>query len=281
VEWSKIFWWKIFSSSTHKSSHKSQWSANPNRFKTYDELIQGMKEAGLESSNLVIGIDFTKSNTWNGQRSFGGRSLHLISDMPNPYEQVIEILGKTLEAFDDDHYIPSFIFGDISTTDKYALPFYPNGQACFGFQEVLVRYRELAQYTTLSGPTSFAPIINQTIKIVQQSKSYHILVIIADGQVTNEKETEEAIIRASNYPISIIVVGVGDGPWETMEEFDDKLPKRNFDNFQFVPYHELMIKYDGNPVIFALHALMEIPDQYQEIKRLGLLEKVKNDQQST
>jgi len=136
----------------------------------------------------------------------------------------------------------------------------------------LQRYNEITPTVQLSGPTSFAPLIHEAIKIVKQQKAYHILVIIADGQVSNVKETAAAIVEATNYPLSIITVGVGDGPWELMEEFDDQLPTRKFDNFQFVNYNEVMEKAENRQVAFSLASLMEIPEQYKCIKKLGLLE---------
>lgn len=55
-------------------------------------------------------------------------------------------------------------------------------------------------------------------------------------------------------------------------EFDDELPQRRFDNFQFVNYTKVMAENPRNPdVSFAVAALMEVAEQYEAIRSLKLL----------
>ncbi|XP_008807475.1 E3 ubiquitin-protein ligase RGLG2-like [Phoenix dactylifera] len=256
-------------------------------YNSVEQVTEALAQAGLESSNLIVGIDFTKSNEWTGKLSFHRRSLHHIGDIPNPYEQAISIIGRTLSAFDEDNLIPCFGFGDASTHDQDVFSFHPDERPCNGFSEALARYRELVPHLRLAGPTSFAPIIEMAMTIVEQSGGqYHVLLIIADGQVTRSVDTEfgqlssqeqktiDAIVKASEFPLSIVLVGVGDGPWDMMKEFDDNIPARSFDNFQFVNFTEIMSKnmpQTRKEAAFALGALMEIPSQYKATLELGIL----------
>ncbi|KAK6250167.1 hypothetical protein SCA6_004172 [Theobroma cacao] len=160
-----------------------KYSKIDDNYNSLEQVTEALARAGLESSNLIVGIDFTKSNEWTGARSFHRRSLHHIGDEQNPYEQAISIIGKTLSSFDEDNLIPCFGFGDASTHDQEVFSFYPDETFCNGFEEVLRRYRELVPNLRLAGPTSFAPIIEMAITIVEQSGGqYHVLLIIADGQ---------------------------------------------------------------------------------------------------
>ncbi|KAB2011650.1 hypothetical protein ES319_D09G034600v1 [Gossypium barbadense] len=264
-----------------------RYSRIADNYNSLDQVTEALANAGLESSNLIVGIDFTKSNEWTGKRSFNRKSLHHIGNSLNPYEQAISIIGKTLAAFDEDNLIPCFGFGDASTHDQDVFSFYPDDRFCNGFEEVLSRYREIVPHLRLAGPTSFAPIIEMAVTIVEQSSGqYHVLVIIADGQVTRsvdtqhgqlgpqEQKTVDAIVQASKLPLSIILVGVGDGPWDMMKEFDDNIPARAFDNFQFVNFTEIMLKNTSpsrKETEFALAALMEIPSQYKATIELNIL----------
>nr|GEW90128.1 E3 ubiquitin-protein ligase RGLG2-like isoform X2 [Tanacetum cinerariifolium] len=267
------------SSTTLFSQHKVEKKQSLNL-----HVTESLSRAGLESSNLIVGIDFTKSNEWTGSKSYHSRSLHHIGNGLNPYEQAISIIGKTLAKFDEDNLIPCYGFGDLTTHDQHVFSFYPEDRPCNGFEDVMGRYREIVPQLTLAGPTSFAHVIEQAMTIVEKSGGqYHVLLVIADGQVGNgtvqnksvqEKKTVDAIVQASKLPLSIVLVGVGDGPWDMMKKFDDNIPQREFDNFQFVNFTEIMSKNvpsNRKEAEFALSALMEVPSQYKATIELNLL----------
>merc|ERR1712129_219478 len=93
-------------------------------------------------------------------------------------------------------------------------------------------------------------------------------------------ETLEAIVRASGDPLSIVMVGIGDGPWDEMRHFDDRVSKSKFDNFQFIcfsRFQELLELGSDEKrqrlveAAFTLCALQEVPAQYKAMRQLGML----------
>jgi hypothetical protein len=58
-----------------------------------------------------------------------------------------------------------------------------------------------------------------------------------------------------------------------MKVFDESLPKRPWDNFHFVEYHQLVKSPQdkSGELAFAIHTLLEVPDQYHHIVKLGML----------
>ena len=235
-------------------------------FSTFQSVSEAILKAGVGKARLVLGVDLTASNEWQGRVTFSRNSLHKLhpvrpSQVFNPYQKVINIIGKTLQPFTETGHVYAYGFGDVETQDTGVFNIMGEDKAsCRDFREVLVRYNEMLKEVRLSGPTSFAPIIRKSMEHVKESgNKFHILVIIADGQMENEGPTVSAIIEASKLPLSIVLVGVGDGPWDIMEEFDDHLPGRKFDNFQFVDFHSSTKETKNSEAVFALSALMEVP----------------------
>ena len=198
-----------------------------------------------------------------------GLKCHSEGELPNAFGQ--SLVG--LISLTDD----SVVFFEpllLRTLDGGSLVFQcylGEGEAgsCRDFKDLLEKYNETVRRVVLSGPTSFAPIIRRAMRhVVESNNIFHILVIIADGQMEDEAATVSAIVEASKLPLSIVLVGVGDGPWDVMEQFDDHIRGREFDNFQFVDFHS--IREARNPeAAFALAALMEVPLQYQAMMELG------------
>jgi hypothetical protein len=252
------------------------------KYETVEQVYEALREAGVEACQLILAIDFTGSNTMHS--CYGGRSLHHVDPNgleQNPYQRAMRLIALTLEKFDPDHLIPVYGFGDSKSKGRavFNLRDRMNGaeligmdEPCNGLAEVDYVYRVVAPTVHLDGPTSFAPAIMKAIDIVKQTKEYHVLLIIADGQITDNGETIKAVVEASRYPLSIVCVGVGDGPWKQMEHLDDDVKGRKVDNFQFTDF--MQIDKTGGPYMearFAVSALQEIPAQYHYFRKHKML----------
>lgn len=84
-------------------------------------------------------------------------------------------------------------------------------------------------------------------------------------------QTKRAIIDASNLPMSIIIVGVGDADFEAMDELDSDEVRLNVDGFyasrdivQFVPLNKFLSKNSSDiksQADLAKEVLAEVPAQ--------------------
>lgn len=179
---------------------------------------------------LSVAIDFTASN---GELS-DPSSLHYINPYdPNkmtPYEQAIFQVGKILEPYDNDRKFPVFGFGAIPRfmgVEDISHCFHLNGQQnpeVLGVEGILEAYRTSMQGGIgLYGPTNFSPCLETMIEFIRgrlQMAEYHIMLYITDGAITDFKETVENIVDASNLPMSIIIIGVGNADFTKMQDLD-------------------------------------------------------------
>jgi len=282
----------------------------PNRYESMNDLTKALRDAGLEKCNLLVAIDFTKSNTWQGEKTFGGKCLHDLGttyeiaegapggdikeekQIDNPYQQVLKTAAAPLNEFDEDKRIPTCIFGHARdhnadyVCEIYDSPHSPDrDKGCHGLEGVLAAYENAVHEYNFSGGTLFSPVLHWAQRKVEDSgNEYHILIILGDGNL-DEKDMRETQIVLSNSskrcPLSIIFVGVGDGSdpknekdkWERMRILDD-CPTGPFDIWQSVYLANIQAQLQKSPhpdVELATLMLMEIPDQYKYFQSRRLI----------
>ncbi|TPX67655.1 hypothetical protein SpCBS45565_g03617 [Spizellomyces sp. 'palustris'] len=251
--------------------------------------------AGGTTLGLDVAIDFTASN--GDPRS--PNSLHFRDPSRlNYYQEAIFSVGNIwltttchpVQAYDTDKQFPERVinlnfeaygfgakFGDGTVSHCFALNGNPKSPEVYGVQGILDAYMLALSNITLYGPTNFSPIINQVAAQIRERESrlgpgsdYSVLLMITDGEITDMESTIRAIVHASNLPLSIVIVGVGNADFTKMNILDaDDQPlisdgrRCERDIVQFVPYRELA----GNPHRLAKEVLAEIPDQFVSYMR--------------
>lgn len=229
---------------------------------------------GTEIS-LIAAIDFTASNI--GQQY--SRSLHYVGAKKTPYEQALEPISEILVSYDTDKMVPLYGFGAGSPGSPVSHCFPLNGdkdspEVC-GVKGITETYRNALRNLSFSGPTKFSPLLRETIDTISKELKglkklrYYVLVILTDGQICDRQETIDQIVRATyEVPLSIVIVGIGNGPFGTMNELDaDEQPlvdskgrRALSDIVQFVEFR----KFQNDGTRLAAEVLEEIPRQLED-----------------
>ncbi|RWV81923.1 hypothetical protein GW17_00056617 [Ensete ventricosum] len=92
-----------------------------------------------------------------------------------------------------------------------------------GIQGIMSAYISALHNVSLAGPTLFGHVISAAALIAGQSLSnskqkYFILLIVT--------ETKDALVKASDLPLSILIVGVGGADFKEMEILDAEKGER-------------------------------------------------------
>lgn len=227
--------------------------------------------------HFTVAVDFTASN---GDPNTPG-TLHFRNPtMPNHYAIAIRAVGDIIQDYDSDKMFPALGFGarippQGTVSHEFFLNGNPTNPYCSGIDGILQAYYDSLHRVQLYGPTNFAPVINHVARFASSNvngSAYFILLIITDGAITDMNETRHAIAMASQLPMSIIIVGVGNADFDSMEELDGDVVKNKpgkgiatgrRDIVQFVPLRDFMThsNWEMSKARLAKEVLAEIPGQ--------------------
>jgi len=253
-----------------------------------DAMKMGMK------LNVICAVDYTSSN---------GSMHDVVAHTMNPYQTALSAVGQVLEPYDHDkkfsflgygghkngEFPPYFTVGETEQVDggvQGILDTYArtrdmikmgdmgtakggdmdwranNGKYyCDDFYQIINAISDKAENDMM---TKFPPGSHQL------PSDYYIIFFVIDGDGFDMDGTIRALVRASSLPVSIVLIGVGDGSFANLSKFDaDGMPltvdevSTIRDIVQFVKFNEC--KTDGTVDIIKLAAevLAEIPTQVE------------------
>ena len=91
-------------------------------------------------------------------------------------------------------------------------------------------------------------------EVLSGNQAYSILLILTDGAVTDVQKTAEALKAVCEFPLSVIIVGIGDANFDDMKFLDDDIGAKH-DICDFVQFN--LHKHDADSL--TKDTLEEIP----------------------
>ncbi|KAI5080565.1 hypothetical protein GOP47_0003748 [Adiantum capillus-veneris] len=236
--------------------------------------------SGFELS-FFVAVDFTASNGVPSQRD----SLHYVDPVGrlNAYQSAICAVGEVLEYYDTDKRFSVWGFGGRSSPQEpvsHCFNLSEHAEEVLGVAGILEAYSQGIHRVRLAGPTIFGPVIEKASSIAKQAKEleqqkYFVLLIITDGVITDLQESINALVIASGFPLSVLIVGVGGADFTEMEHLDADRGRLQTSNrsraavrdiVQFVP-----LRNATGAVSISHMLLAELPSQFLEYMALSNL----------
>lgn len=225
----------------------------------------GYLSGGLEL-NVVVGIDFTGSN--GNPREAG--TLHYLDPTgatKNDYEKAISSILSVLSKYDQDQQYPVLGFGaKYNGVVNHCFQCGPHPEAK-GIDGVLDAYHQVFRSgLVMSSPTDITHVIHKAAERAADAQkkaeafgkqAYTILLVVTDGAVTDVKATADCLARVCDSPLSIVIVGVGNADFASMEFLDDANKSTRRDIAQFVEFN----RHKESSASLSAATLKEIPDQ--------------------
>ncbi|KAG2695393.1 hypothetical protein I3760_07G011200 [Carya illinoinensis] len=224
--------------------------------------------------NFMVAVDFTASN--GNPRN--PDSLHYIdpSGQLNSYQKAIIDVGEVIQFYDSDKRFPAWGFGGRTSDGTISHCFNLNGSAggfeAEGVEGIMTAYTSALHNVALAGPTLFGQVINTAAQTAGQSLSYNsnkyfVLLIITDGVLTDLQGTKDALVKASDLPLSILIVGVGGADFRQMEVLDADNGQRLESSTGRVATHDIvqfvsMRDVHGGRISVVQAVLEELPGQF-------------------
>lgn len=215
--------------------------------------------------NVVVAIDFTGSN---GDPRKPGTLHYLHPDgRKNDYEKAISAIVGILSKYDSDQKFPVVGFGaKYGGVVRHCFQCGPHEES-HGVAGVLDAYKQVFKSgLVMSGPTVFTEVIETAAARAMSSQSeaqrkgqqsYTVLLILTDGAVSDVQATAHSLNQVSHAPLSVVIVGLGDADFSSMQFLDDSSKPGKRDIAQFVQFN----RHASNSVALTSETLHEIPEQ--------------------
>ena len=235
-----------------------------------------------DTFSFTLGIDFSEYN----KRPHNKKNLHEVDKRgSSSYLKALEEVAKIIWGQDTDGKIPCFGFGGRPSFPEFThdqthqlIPLSGNKHKMSIISPTLLieSYLKAIEYIEPTKPAS----INELIKIVKEwairdskNNAYQVLIILTAGHLDNVKGSIDMLVDMSSLPVSIVLVGIGDNDFSTLEKLDgdkkwlrnSKKKLTNRDIVNFVDFEESC----GNTEKFGKKLLEEFPEQFMSYKLLA------------